>query len=407
MNRRSIVILSGVWLGWFLVLYGFQSLSTARFGVQRPDSAVIWSQYMTREDSESRSVYLQDPFLNNQVAWDSEYYLGIAVGGYDDPRAGRETNPDTGVVTPRNYSFFPLYPYLMRGLSFPLRIFGLDPIATAALAGVVLSLLGTLAATIALYDLTGSYFDETGRLRTAFYLLIFPSAFFLAQVYTEGLFIGLAFGSLALMKRGQWLWASLLAVLAAWTRAFGAVLVLPLAYAWWTAPGRRSVFRGKPWNWILQGVCVLAPLAAYAIWRFSPLGRGWADLQSYYFGRGFLSIQNSILVWIAGFWYATTSPPAGVYFSIEFSVLLIALAAGLALLRQDPPVALFSLAVVGISVFSGSAQSMERYMLAAPAVFIVLSRLGRRPVFDRLWTMASLLIMGMSAMLFSFNFWVG
>ncbi len=24
--------------------------------------------------------------MNNQVAWDSEYYLAIAVGGYDDPR---------------------------------------------------------------------------------------------------------------------------------------------------------------------------------------------------------------------------------------------------------------------------------------------------------------------------------
>jgi hypothetical protein len=407
MNRRSILILTGIWLGWFLILYGFQRLATARLEVQRPDTAVIWSQYLTREDSERRSVYLQEPFLNDQVAWDSEYYLGIAVGGYDDPRAGRETNPDTGVVTPRNYSFFPLYPYWMRGLSVPLRIFGLNPIAAAALAGVVISLLGTLAGMIALYDLTADYFDPESRLRAVFYLLIFPSAFFLAQVYTEGLFIGLAFGSLALTKRGRWLWASLLAVLAAWTRAYGALLVLPLAYAWWTAPGRKTVFQGNPWKWILQGVSVLAPAAAYTLWRFSALGRGWAELQSYYFGRGFLSIQNSILTWIAGFWYAATNPPAGVYFGIELVVLLIALAAGLALLRKDPLVALYSLAVVAISVFSGSAQSMERYMLAAPAVFIVLSRLGRNPAFDRFWTLVSLLIMGMSAMLFSFNFWVG
>lgn len=407
MNKRSILVMTGIWLGWFLVLYGLQRLATARFEIRRPDTAVIWSQTLTRSNSERRSVYLQDPFLNEQVAWDSEYYLGIAVGGYDDPLAGRETNPETGVKTARNYSFFPLYPYLMRALAYPLRIFRLNLIATAALAGVILSLLGTLAGMIALYDLTSGYFDEEGRLRTVFYLLIFPSAFFLAQVYTEGLFIGLAFGSLALMKRGQWIGASLLAVLAAWTRAYGGVLALPLAYAWWISPARKTGFHGISWKWILQGVFVLPPVGAYALWRFSALGQGWAELQSFYFVRGFLSIQNSILTWIAGFWFATTNRPAGVYFGIEIFVVLVTLAASIALWRKDPLIALFSLAVVILSVLSGSAQSMERYMLAAPAVFIALSRLGCSRAFDRGWTIASLLIMGMSAMLFSFNFWVG
>jgi hypothetical protein len=407
MNKRSILIMTGIWIGWFLILYGFQRLATARFDIQRPDTAVIWSQNLTRSNSEHRSVYLQEPFLNDQVAWDSEYYIGIAVGGYDDPLAGRETNPNTDVSTARNYSFFPLYPYLMRALAAPLRIFSLNPIATAALAGVILSLLGTLAGMIALYDLTSEYFDEESRLRTVFYLLIFPSAFFLAQVYTEGLFIGLAFGSLALTKRRQWIWASLLAALAAWTRAYGAVLALPLAYAWWASPERKILLKDISWKWILQGVFALLPVGAFALWRYSALGQGWAELQSYYFGRGFLSIGNSVLTWIGGFWYATTNAPAGVYLGIEVIVLLATLAASLALLRRDPIVALYSLAVVILSIFSGSAQSMERYMLAAPAVFIVLSRLGRNPAFDRFWTIASLLVMGMSAMLFSFNFWVG
>jgi hypothetical protein len=36
----------------------------------------------------------------------------------------------------------------------------------------------------------------------------------------------------------------------------------------------------------------------------------------------------------------------------------------------------------------------------------MLACLGRRPIFDRVWTMASTLLMGMLAMLFTSGFWV-
>jgi hypothetical protein len=44
--------------------------------------------------------------------------------------------------------------------------------------------------------------------------------------------------------------------------------------------------------------------------------------------------------------------------------------------------------------------------LGAPAVFIGLARWGKNPVFDRSWTLVSLLLMGLLAMLYAFNFWV-
>jgi len=56
---------------------------------------------------------------------------------------------------------------------------------------------------------------------------------------------------------------------------------------------------------------------------------------------------------------------------------------------------------------TGSApQSIIRYVLAVPAVFIFLARLGRNTVFDRAWTVFSLLMMGMLLTLFTFNMWV-
>ena len=115
--------------------------------------------------------------------------------------------------------FFPVYPNLFRVLAFLLSVFRLNPIATASIAGVLISLLGTLAGLLALWDMARGQLGEEGAWRAAFYLLVFPTSFFLAMVYTEGLFVGLVFGSLVLVRRGHWLWASVLAALAAGTRA--------------------------------------------------------------------------------------------------------------------------------------------------------------------------------------------
>ena len=401
---RNLILL---WLAWFIILYGFQWLVTARLDLKRPDFAVSWSSKETLKNSNNGKIYLEEPFLNRQVAWDSEYYLGIAVGGYDDPAAGRVQDPKTGIQWPKNYSFFPGYPYLIRALMAPLALFGLNPIATASLAGILVALLGTLAGMLALWDLTREYFDEQDALRAAFYLLIFPSAFFFAQVYTEGLFIGLAFWTLALSRRKQWFWAGILAALAAWTRAHGGLLFIPLGLAWLQSMDWKNPRDSFSWKWLAQGLWSLLPLASYLVWRSSHLGAGWAALQSFYFGRGVLSLQSSIDSWKQGYEYAASVNSGLVYFGMEVASVITALLASLALLRKDPPVAAFSLAIVAFSAISGSAQSQARYVLVAPALFIVLALLGRNKTFDRAWTILSLLLMGMSLMLFSFDMWVG
>ncbi len=87
----------------------------------------------------------------------------------------------------------------MRILTLPLSIFGLTPIGTATLAGVIISLLGTLAAALAIFELgQARNWVKMGDCGPHFICLFSPAAFFLAVVYTEGLFLGLAFSSLVL-----------------------------------------------------------------------------------------------------------------------------------------------------------------------------------------------------------------
>jgi len=410
MTKTTIYDIVLLWFTWVVVILSFQWIVTTRLEIKHPDLAVFWTQSQTRLSSNEGKIYLLEPFMNRQVAWDSEYYVGIAVGGYDDPEAGAVVNPKTGQKVIKNYSFFPFYPYVMRIFALPLKLFGLNPIAAASFAGVVLAALGTLAGLLALWDMTRPYFEEADASRAVFYAIIFPTAFFFAMVYTEGLFIGLAFGTLALSKRGHWFWASILGLLAAWTRAHGAALALPLLAFWLMQIQWREPFQPQvTWKWFLRGALAFLPLAGYLLWRYSALGMGWAELQEFYFGRGVMSIGKSIEDWLYAFDYARSlgGGHGQIYFAIEVGSILLALTASVWLIRRDFAVALFSLAVVLLSVFSGSAGSMARYMLIVPALYIFLAQLGKNKTFDRTWTVFSILLLGMEASLFAGDMWVG
>ena len=456
-----------IWLAWTLIVIGFQSLATARFQPQWPDRAQEWTAVDTLPKTyQIGHPFLLEPFMNSQVAWDSEYYLGIAVGGYDEPNVTHLTpfgattfdyhtlvanNIYFGESTSLSYAFFPLYPWIIWLFHWPLTIFGLNPIATATLAGVIVSALGALGAMFALYDLTCDSLGEDGAMRAAFYLLIFPTGFFLVQVYTEGLFVGLAFGCLAVLRRGKWLPAAVLGAAATLTRAVGATLIIPMAitwfrtgdwldidlewrqiYYWWRESWRalfiairkiiRSIFGiHKPddpdWKVLRKKLIVVvsfgkmllafAPLFVFLIWKFSNLGLTFDIVESRFFGRGFLDFGGAFYNWATAFQNMFVSiPERTAYFLTEFIGLAIGIVTCLACMKHYPEIAWFSLAVLIVSWGSGPAQGIIRYVLAAPAVFVMLAKWGKNPVFDRAWTIASILLMGLLATLFAFNFWV-
>lgn len=57
---------------------------------------------------------------------------------------------------------------MIRLLSWPLSLLGLNAIATATLAGVMVSTLGTLAAMLALYELAKDELGDSGGIRRRF-----------------------------------------------------------------------------------------------------------------------------------------------------------------------------------------------------------------------------------------------
>jgi hypothetical protein len=421
MSRSAIRQIVCLWLAWAVILGVYQTAATARYQVQNPDGVLSWTAAVTSE--QLHQPYLKEPFLNARVAWDSEFYLSIALHGYDDPQV-RTVPPQPDAQPPYNrplslnYAFFPIYPYLMRLLAIPLGGLGLNAIAAATLAGVLISLVGSLAGMIALYDLTRfdatrSSSDHATGLRSAFYLVSFPTSFFLAQVYTEGLFVGLSFGCLALLQRKRWLAAGLLAAVATLTRAVGVGLLIPLLWAWFqhhsaASPEKPARRAWQSWRYWLQIMALLSPLLVHLSWKASFQGGAFQIVEESFFRCTLLNLSEAIPAWQRAFLSLFSNNSAAVvYYILEFSAILIGLASCLFTLKRYPAISLYGLLIITVSVTCGTAWSISRYLLAVPSLFLTLSQFGQSALFDRIWCLISILFLAMLAALFSFNFWVG
>ena len=171
---------------------------------------------------------------------------------------------------------------------------------------------------------------------------------------------------------------------------------------------RQLIHRRVPRQPLARALLSVSPLIAFLIWKFSYLGLAFDYIEANFFGRGFLELGYAFYAWSDAFrtLLRADNLQHTAYYLTEFLGLAIAVVACIVTLKSHPEIGWFSLAVVLISWGSGPAQGIHRYILGAPAVFVALARWGGNPVFDRVWTVLSILLMGMLATLFAFDMWV-
>ncbi len=416
---RQILLL---WLAWLIVLLSYQAAVTARYQVQKPDRVLFWTAASTDTQSLIDRPYLTEPFMNAQVGWDSEFYLSIALRGYDDPKV-RSVPPDANAKPPLdrplalNYAFFPVYPFLIRCLSLPLALLGLTPIATATLAGVIISASATLVAMLAMYTWISAEFDAATGWRSVFYWISFPTSFFLTQVYTEGLFVALSLSCLVAVQHQRWVWAGGLAAVATLTRAVGVALMIPMVLGWWqmyliersaqtpqTQTPQTQTHKQIAWQWL----ALLSPLIVHLIWRFSIWGSAFQIVQAKFFNCQLLNWSAAWGAWSNGFWALWGDNPAtAVHYTIEFSAIFLGFLACFATLKRYPGLSGYGLFILAVSLTCGTAWSMSRYLLTIPSVFIMLGQFGKYDLFDRIWSLLSILGLALLTALFSFDLWAG
>src|SRR6266516_1105726 len=153
--------------------------------------------------------------------WDGPHYLDLAVLGY------RAADPGVQVIDgyrrafpgdlPLYIVFFPLFPWLVGAVNIVLH----EPLISAFLVSGIASL---FVAPL-LYRLVRADEEQPVALLAAWFLLIFPTAYFLHIGYTESLFLALVLGSFLAARSDRWWLAGILGGLAALTRVNGLVLI--------------------------------------------------------------------------------------------------------------------------------------------------------------------------------------
>ena len=311
--------------------------------------------------------------------WDGDAYIDIAQHGYE------------GADRASNGAYSPLYPVLVRVGGFALG----GSTDAYIVAGVLISNAALLFGLRSLLLLASPRIGPDGARRAALYLLVFPTTIVLSAVYADALFFALAVASAVETRRGRWWRSGAFAALAALTRPFGVLAVIPLVLELWSE--RRQV---RITTWLAAALAPLAFLGwsaylyaisgdplrvihVYAAWGSAPRSplQAFTDLFDpaiYGFPWFVLSLIVIFAALVVASW-RVTGPALGAYATAAFLVL----------------------------ASSGSLTSSMRYELAIYPAFVVLGAMTARPWAHVAWTAASMIAALIFTAMFALWFWVG
>ncbi len=137
--------------------------------------------------------------------------------------------------------FFPGYP-LLTGLL-------MMAIPNEILCGYLAAWLPFLASGPVLYDLLRLDYGHKETMRILILFCLAPAAVFYAYPMSESLYVLCAAGCLYLARTKRWFASGVAGMLAAFTRSLGGLLLVPLAFEWWSQfkNADRSLRPGKLW----------------------------------------------------------------------------------------------------------------------------------------------------------------
>jgi len=149
------------------------------------------------------STYILNPLFWGHFNFDGEHYLAIAQNGY----------------LPLQYFFFPLYPFIVKTLSFN------NAQTTLAATGLVISNLSFFIALTGIYKLVKLDYKEHIAKLTVLLFVFFPTSFYFSAYYSESIFLMLVVWSIYLLRKDKLIFGAIIASLASAARVIGGVLL--------------------------------------------------------------------------------------------------------------------------------------------------------------------------------------
>lgn len=317
------------------------------------------------------------PILRSLTSWDGWYYLGIVRDGY-------QAAPVSGDYA--NIAFPPLYPVLIRLLSWPIP-------GSEGIVAILISNLAFIGALGLLVRLGTPYLGRRRATMAAGLLIIYPFASVFAMAYTESLFLLLMVAAFLAAERGHRAWAGMFLALTVLCRLQGIALILPLLIIML----RQDGWRPRPSQaWLLLG-----PLAGIAFLAYIATVTGAAT--------AFLDAQQA---WgREGIGGAAPDGTIAAMFTPYQGALVVTLLASCFLLifrRVDGlrlEYFLVPVLFIAAELSSGSLEAVGRItMLGFPLVWILANR--RSTFARRAWPMISVGLFAIVAVLQFGGYWV-
>jgi 4-amino-4-deoxy-L-arabinose transferase-like glycosyltransferase len=334
--------------------------------------------------------------------WDAPHYLDLAVLGY------RAVDPGVQMIDgyqraypgdlPLYIVFFPLFPWLVGAVNVLLH----EPLVSAFIVSTVASL---FVAPL-LYRLVRADEGRRVALLAAWFVLIFPTAYFLHIGYTESLFLALVLGSFLAARNDRWWLAGFLGGLAALTRINGLVLIPALAADAWLAWDADPEHRIRA-EWLAIGLVAVGFVGYLAL-----------NLVVYGDAFAFLQIQRE-------HWFKELAPPwqgiSGVihfitdsrepidalkygWFELSFIVLGL-VGTVVAALRFRPSWFVWMMGNWLLFTSTSFVLSVPRYSLTLFPLFAWFALLGRRPAMAVGLSMVSIGLLGYFVSEFAVGRW--
>lgn len=199
--------------------------------------------------------------------FDGRWFLRLAAQGY----------PDHVVHVQSTLGFFPLYPLVLLAVAWALS-------CSHLVAGLVVSFVGGLAATLLVYRIAVAAWSPLATRRAVVAFCLFPGSIVFSLVYSESLLIPLAAGCLLALSRRRWVLAGVLAGCASAVEPIGVVIVAVCAVVC-AAQLHRSGWHDRTARHSLASpVLSVTGVGAFAAYLWARTGTPFATLQAQYYG---------------------------------------------------------------------------------------------------------------------------
>lgn len=331
-------------------------------------------------------------FWFNLQRWDTGWFRQIVTKGYDE----------------QSVAFFPLYPLVLKAaiLVVPNNS---DAFPNAAF---LISFLCTLIIVWEIIILAKLEKVTDPRLAAVFFL-IFPTSFFLAAPYSEGLFIALLLGYILTIRQKQWWLAFVLGILLGLTRVNAiAAAIVPFYYFLTDWRAEKRDFKTVA-TWLGVTAAPALGLLVYAVYLHFQFGDALAFLHAQAkWGRvsnfSLIGLKYTVLRdWVDMTGVSVFHPRFTVgILNYAFTALGIGTGIWLWLIKQRD-YAWLVCAFLAIPLSTGTVSSIPRLILPlVPFVAIVLAKKIKSPLVLSFFVAVNIVVWTFLLILFTRQYWV-